>query len=326
MKIRTLLVIVAAVVVVAAAGVAAWTLKGTAHKATAVAATVNGDAILWSQVDAEVSRAAAQFGIDTNSADFAAQREEISKAVIDQLIASRLILQEAQRRNITATDAEVEEQIAGIRTRFPSEDEFTTALTRNGFTLASLREMIRANATQRRVAEAVTATTVTDAEIRTHFNSNRAQFDQPAQIKVSHILFRAQEKEQEPIAQAKARIAQARLAEGVAFDEVAKQYSDDKASGERGGDLGFVTKGTLVKEFEDVAWSLKPGETSGLVKTQYGLHIIKVFEVREAQQANYDRARDQIRESLAATKREKAFEAWIEQQRKEAKVERFDRQ
>jgi parvulin-like peptidyl-prolyl isomerase len=325
MNTRKVLVAVAIVVVVAAAGVAAWTLRGSARRGNAVAATVNGDAILWSQVDAEVARAAAQFGIDTKSADFEKQQVEISKAVLDQLIGARLVLQEARRRNLQATDKDVDEQLESIKKRFPTDADFNSALTRNGFTLASLRDVVRVNATQRRVADAVAGGTVTDAEVRAQFDKNRAQYDQPAQIKVSHILFRASEKEQEALAQAKARIVQAKLADGGKFEDLAKQYSDDKASAERGGDLGFVSKGTLVKEFEDAAWALKPGETSGLVKTQYGLHIIRVFEVKEAAKADFDKVKDQIKEQLLAGKREKAFEAWLDQQRKTAKIEHFER-
>ena len=77
---------------------------------------------------------------------------------------------------------------------------------------------------------------------------------------------------------------------------------------------------------EDAAWSLKPGDTSGLVRTQYGLHIIRVFEVKDAQKADFDKVKAEIRDQILQTKREKAFEGWMDQQRKVAKVERFERQ
>ncbi len=325
MSIRRLVVAAVAVVVVAAAGVAAWTLRGGAQRATAVAATVNGDPVLWSQVDDEVARAAAQFGIDTKSADFEKQRQEISSAVIDQLVNTRLILQEARRRNIMATDRDVDEQLDAIRKRFPSEADFTNAMTRAGFSLTSLREVLRVGATQQRVAEVVAPGSVTDAEVRRHFEANRAQYDQPAQIRVSHILFRFDQEGQEAVARAKARIVQARLAEGAKFEDLARQYSDDTASAERGGSLGFVTKGSLVKEFEDAAWALRPGQISGLVKTQYGLHLIRLEEVKDAMTADFDRVKDEIRAQLLAQKREGAFEAWLEEQRKAAKIEKFER-
>lgn len=326
MKMRKALLAAGIVVVLVAIGAGAWALTGSAKRGTAVAATVNGDPIYWSQVDTEVTRTAAQFGIDPKSPEFEKQRADITKAVIDQLIGTRIVMQEARKRNLVAGDKEVDEQLAGIRQRFPSETEFNTAMARNGFTLAALRDVIRINLTQRRVAEAVAMGTVTEEEMRKRFDSNRAQYNKPAQIKVSHMLFRVAEKGQEAVAQAKARIVQAKLADGGKFEDLAKQYSDDPGSAERGGDLGFVSKGTLVKEFEEVAWALKPGETSGLVKTQYGLHIIRVHEVKEAEKADYDKVKDQIREQLLAAKREKAFEAWIDAQRKVAKIERFERQ
>jgi peptidyl-prolyl cis-trans isomerase C len=166
---------------------------------------------------------------------------------------------------------------------------------------------------------------VTDEEVRRQFETDRAKYDRPAQIHVAHILFRIADKAQAAVAQAKAKIVQARLAEGAKFEDLARQYSDDPGSAERGGDLGFVARGSLVKEFEDAAWALKPGQTSGLVRTQYGVHIIRVLEVQPAQQADFDRLKDEIRTQLLQAKREKAFERWLEQQRKAAKIEQFPR-
>lgn len=326
MNMRKVLLAAGIVVVVAVGGWGAWMLTKQARTGTALAAKVNGDAIYWSQVDAEVTRAAAQFQIDPKSKEFDKQRADIQKAVIDQLVAMKIVVQEARKRNLMATDKEVDEQLTGIRQRFPSENDFNSALARNGFTATTLRDAIRVNLTQKRLADAVAQGEVSEDEMRAQFDKNRAQYDKPAQIKVSHILFKISDASQEAVAQAKAKIVQSKLAEGAKFEDLAKQYSDDPGSAQRGGDLGFVTKGSLVKEFEDAAWSLKPGDTSGLVRTQYGLHIIRVFEVKDAQKADFDKAKAEIRGQLLQTKREKAFEGWLDQQRKVAKIERFERQ
>lgn len=325
MKLRNVIIAVAVVVVVAAAGVGAWFLTKGAQKGSAVAARVNGDAIYWSQVDAEVVRTAAQFGLDPASEEFAKQRDEVAKAVIDQLVAQRLVVQEGRRRNIAAGDKEIEEQLASIKSRFPGEAEFTSALARNGLTLAGLREMIGINLTQQKVAEAVAVAVVSDDEVRKQYDANPTLYDKPAQIKVSHILLRIADKGAEPVARAKAKIVQARLADGAKFEDLARQYSEDPGSAERGGDLGFVTKGTLVKEFETVAWALKPGQTSGPVRTQYGLHIIRVHETKSAEKGSFEKAKEEIRTQLLGSKREKAFDGWLTEQRKTAKIERFER-
>jgi len=325
MSMRNALLIAGAVVVVAAAGVGAWMLTNTARRGTAVAATVNGDPIYWSQVDAEIKRTAAQFGMDPTSQEFAKQRDEITKAVVDQLVARQIIMQEARKRNLVAADKDVDEQLATIKKRLPSEKAFNDAMTQYGFTLQTLRDLIRMDLTQRRVAAIVAPATVAEEEVRKQFESKKGQYDRPAQIKVGHILFRGGDKSQEAIAQAKLRIVQAKLAEGAKFEDLATQYSDDPGSAPQGGSLGFVAKGTLVKEFEEAAWALRPGQVSGPVKTQYGVHLIKVYETKEAEKANFDKVKDQIRDELLQGKREKAFEAWLEEQRKAAKVERFTR-
>ncbi len=325
MKLRNVIIAVAVVVAVAAAGAGAWFLTKGARQGSALAARVNGDAIYWSQVDVEVAKAAAQFGLDPASEEFKKQRGEISKAVIDQLVAQRLVVQEGRKLNIAAGDKEVEEQLATIKQRFPGEAEFTSALARNGLTLAALREMIRVNLTQRNVAEKVAVAAVSDDEVRKLYDTNPALYDKPAQIKVSHILLRMGEKGTESVANAKVKIVQAKLADGAKFEDLAKQYSEDPGSAERGGDLGYVTKGTLVKEFETVAWALKPGQTSGPVRTQYGLHIIRVHETKAAEKGSFEKVKEEIRAQLLGSKREKAFDAWLTEQRKVAKVERFER-
>ncbi|MDR7554546.1 MAG: peptidylprolyl isomerase [Armatimonadota bacterium] len=325
MTVRRVAVAVAVVVALGAAGVGAWYLSTQARRGAAVAVRVNGEAIYWSQVDAEVRRAAAQFGVDPSTPEFEKQREQITKIIVDQMVAQRLIMQEARKRHLTATDQEVEAQLAEIVKRFPGKAEFEQALARNHLTLTGLRDLLRVQLTQRRVAEAVAQVTVSDDEVRRQFDSNRRLYDRPAQIRVSHILVRVADKTQEAVAQAKVKVVQARLADGAAFDALARQYSEDPGSAPQGGDLGYVSRGTLVKEFEDAAWALKPGQVSGPVRTQYGLHIIKVTDVRPAEAADFAKVKEQIRQELLASKREKAFEAWLARVRKEAAIEQFPR-
>ncbi len=325
MKLRRIVVIVIAAFAVAAAGAGAWALSLSARRTSAVAAKVNGEAIHWSRVDAEIERTAAQFGVDTKNPAFEKQRAELTKAVMDQLIGQRLIMQEAQKRNLVAPQKEIDERLATIKKQFPDEAAFNKRLAQAGFTVSAIRELIKAQISQRRLAEAVVKVDVTEDEVRKQFESKRETYSKPAQIKVSHILFRVADKSQETVAAAKARIVQSKLTDGTKFEDVAKQYSEDPGSAERGGDLGFVSKGTLVKEFEEVAWKLKPGETSGLVRTQFGLHIIRVHEVKTAEPADYEKVKGDIREELLSTKRQKGFDAWLAEQRKAAKVELFER-
>ncbi len=124
--------------------------------------------------------------------------------------------------------------------------------------------------------------TVTDAEIQAQYQANIATYSTPEQVHVRHILFKTEGKDDAKVkAAAEAVLAKAK-APGADFAKLATQYSEDEGSKDKGGEYDFFGKGTMVKEFEDAAWALQPNEISGLVKTQFGYHIIKMLEKRPA--------------------------------------------
>ncbi|MFZ3230299.1 MAG: SurA N-terminal domain-containing protein [Pseudobdellovibrio sp.] len=135
-------------------------------------------------------------------------------------------------------------------------------------------------------------------KIEDYFNANKNEFETKEQVKASHILIRAGTDEASiKAAQVKAEGVLARLKKED-FGKVASQVSDDPGSKSKNGDLGFFSKGSMVKEFEDAAFALSAGQTSGLVKTAYGFHIIKVVDKKAASSANLDKARMDIAKKL----------------------------
>jgi peptidyl-prolyl cis-trans isomerase D len=89
---------------------------------------------------------------------------------------------------------------------------------------------------------------------------------------------------------------------GTKFDDLAKKYSEDPGSKDKGGDLGWLVQGQTVPEFEKAAFSLQPGQVSDLVKTQYGFHIIKVLEKETAHTKPFDEVKDSIRAPMMLSK------------------------
>lgn len=142
--------------------------------------------------------------------------------------------------------------------------------------------------------------TPTEEEIRQYYEAHKEEFDKGKEVKARHILFRvppdADEETLEQI-RTKAQDVLNQIKEGADFAEMAKEYSEDTASGQEGGDLGFFTKGMMVSEFEQAAFALEPEEISDLVKTQFGFHIIKVDEFREETDP-YQKAKPEIMERL----------------------------
>ncbi len=143
--------------------------------------------------------------------------------------------------------------------------------------------------------------TVTPQEVEARYNANKASYSTPEQIQASHILFKTDGKND--AAQKKlAESVLAKIKAGGDFAALAKQYSDDTDSKAKGGDLGYFGHGTMVKEFEDAAFALQPGQVSDLVKSQYGYHIIKVTGKKAAATKTLDDVRAQITSQIKAEK------------------------
>ena len=125
--------------------------------------------------------------------------------------------------------------------------------------------------------------TPTDAELQPVYNQSLDRFRSPEQVKVRHILLKIDaDKKNDAQVQARAEGLLKQLKGGADFADLATKFSEDPGSKLKGGDVGFIARGQMVKPFEDAAFSLKPGELSGLVKTTYGYHILQVQEKQEA--------------------------------------------
>jgi peptidyl-prolyl cis-trans isomerase D len=139
--------------------------------------------------------------------------------------------------------------------------------------------------------------TVTPQEVEARYRDNLTSYTTPEQIRASHILFKTEGKD----AAAVRKVAESVLAKvkaGGDFAALAKQYSEDDGSKANGGDLGFFGRGAMVKEFEDAAWALQPGQVSGLVQSPFGFHIIKVTDHHAAATRTLDEVRQSIEDTL----------------------------
>jgi peptidyl-prolyl cis-trans isomerase D len=135
-------------------------------------------------------------------------------------------------------------------------------------------------------------------DIQRYYNDNRQQYETPEQVRASHILFETMGKNEADVKkQAETVLQQAKS--GGDFAGLAKKYSEDKGSKDRGGDLDYFARGRMVPEFEKAAFEMMPGQISDLVKSQFGFHIIKVIDRRPAATRSLDEVRPQIQQQLA---------------------------
>jgi len=154
---------------------------------------------------------------------------------------------------------------------------------------------------------------VTEDEIRSYFDENRERLGQPEQVRARHILVETEEQAKE---------LKERLEAGEDFAALAKEHSIDRGSAARGGDLGWFGRGVMVEPFEKAAFSLKPGEVSDPVQTDFGYHLILVEERREAREAVLDEeTRSAIEDQLRAEKLSQRIPEWLNELRSNADVE-----
>ena len=145
---------------------------------------------------------------------------------------------------------------------------------------------------------------ITPKEMEDYYQNNREKFGQPKRIKVRHILIRFDPKDSEAMAKArkKAESIREEAMKGKDFAQLAKQYSEDPGTKAQGGDLGYISRGQVVPEFEEAAFSLKVGGISNLVQTPYGSHILKVDEIQEAKIEPLEKVKNQIQSLLQTRK------------------------
>ena len=220
---------------------------------------------------------------------FDAMYAQGGREILEQLVARKLILQEAEKSGVTISeedlDAEMEQIIA--ENFQGSQEEFMSVLDLYGIDPDSFREDARLNLLVRELA--LTRMDITEEEVREYFEENQDFFGQPEEVEARHILLETEEEADEVMGL---------LDEGGDFAELAAEYSTDLGSRDSGGSLGFFGRGVMVPEFEEAAFSLAVGERSGIIATDFGFHIIEVLDRREEETREFEEISDEVREAV----------------------------
>ncbi len=152
---------------------------------------------------------------------------------------------------------------------------------------------------------------LSDDDLKKVYEQYKEKFKTDEQIRASHILVKDEKTAQEVLA---------KLKKGEAFADLAKKYSADSTA-EKGGDLGWFDKGKMVPEFDKAAFALKDGETSGIVKSNFGYHIIKAVGRRPAGYAPFEEVKEQIKAAILPSKQQEVFQKVKADLKKNAKIE-----
>ena len=240
----------------------------------------------------------ANFGIKDNKE----QLNNLKRDLLNQLIERRLILHEAQAKNILIGDAELNDAVEKIKADYPKE-RFDEILKAENLTHDKWKDRIREDLIIKKALTTIVDSQINipDAELKKYYNTHKGEFDRKEEARVRQIVVAKEED---------AAAIRKELQSGADFAKMAQEKSltPDKA---KGGDLGFFAKGGSMPEDFDIVFSLKVNEISKVIKTPYGFHIFKVEEKRPARKISYIDAVSEIKALLMQEKREMRYREWL---------------
>jgi len=266
-------------------------------------AKVGKQTITRGEVDRAVASLVAQKRVSQPNS--AAKRRQIERLALEQLIAAELLYQEGIKTPPSDLDKQLELKIS------QNKSKFDAIAKESNLTEKDLNEIIRKNIVVNDYIEKnITAKiTVTDEDIKKYYDGNPDKFKKEAQLRVSHILCgiaAGASDEVKQKAKDKAADLLKKLKAGEDFAKVAEKNSTCPSSAQ-GGDLGFFGKGEMVPPFEEAAFALKQGETSGVVETEFGYHIIKLTDTKKAETVSFEDAKERIRTLLKSQRKQEAL-------------------
>jgi len=240
-------------------------------------------------------------------------RREAMAQVIEQV----LVGQAAEQAGLKPDPDEVDKSIADLQSIFDSESAFQMKLDGEGFTQESFRAHIGRMMVAKQYLDEIrmAAADVTDADLERYYEENKRRLTLPEQIRVRHILITwkpmGQPDDRAYIREQMTPILE-RARAGEDFAALARDFSDDYATKQVGGDTGMFHRGQMAPAFEAVAFALEPGEISEPVETAFGVHIIKLEERRKEELLAFDDIRDQLREHVQNEQVEQAVREEVE--------------
>ncbi len=229
---------------------------------------------------------------------------------VDEMIDETLLRQAAKKDNIQADDAEVSRRLTKLQEQFGSRELFISQLEQAGSSITKVKEDLADEIVRERLVVKAKGLAVTDDELKKAFDENKDKLGSPEAVHLRHILVGTDAEAQDIVAKIKA---------GADFKALAREKSLAASGKAAGGDYGFVARGMLPAEIDDIAFSMKTGEIR-IVPGPRGRHILQVLERRPAKTASFAEVKDDLRDMLLAEKIKKAAPEYLAELRRKADI------
>jgi peptidyl-prolyl cis-trans isomerase SurA len=291
-----------------------------------VVAVVNDEIVTLSELEDHAAPVLAQAEGIGDPVQRAQVRDRQMRAALDEMIGERLVLQEAAKRQITIGAYEVTEYVDRVKQSQGWDDNrLEMYLSGQGLTLKSFRSKVREDLLKKKVVGRVLGDRIriSDRDLEEYYKQKLTSLRTEYEVEAAHILLMvandADQATQDAIAQ-QARELLVRARAGEPFEELATRYSDGP-SAKQGGRLGTFRRGSLDPAFEDIAFTLEPGQIGGPVKTRFGWHVIQVITRKPLPTPPLETVREQLYRELQQERIEAVMHRWVEDLKKKSFVE-----
>ena len=290
-----------------------------------VVAKVDDILITSMQVENELNTLMAQYQLMVPKEQLDALRPKMEKQAVENLINKELLLREAESRNIQVSSEDIDKQLNSIVSRFPSEEVFDQQITKMG---TSKEKLVKNIEQQLKISSLLKSSmtslkAITDDDVKVFYQENKDKFKEPEQVHAKHILFKINASDPSDVKDKKRKdleVLRNKIKNGEDFSEMAKEYSEGPTN-VKGGDLGYFGRGQMVKPFEEVAFGLKDEGLSDIVETQFGYHLIKVIDHKEARLLPFEEAKANITTYLKSKQEQDDLQKYLGELKATAKIE-----
>ncbi len=301
-------------------------LKAEPQLLDQVVAVVNEDPITQSELDMLLRPIYETYKSEYQGQDLYRKLTEARRKLLSQLIEDRLVYQEAKKREVKVDEPDIERRVEKFKSRFKTPQEMEEVLKRQGMTLTFIRDRFRRQAMIENLQdqEVRARVIVSPAEVEIYYNEHPDQFSSADSLKLRSITLKKSEEAKEKgmkdeDAWRKIEGMRKKVLGGAAFSDLAKQASEDSHAPE-GGLTGWVEKGDMIPEIDQVIFNQKPGTVSEIIETQMGYHLFWVEEKKPGQKRTLEQARDEIHSFIYRQKSEVRFEEWLNELKQTAYV------
>lgn len=282
---------------------------------------VNDQIITESDLDRVLQPILSRMKATVDEATFKRQSNEARSAFLKQLVDDRLIISEAHATDTEVDEAEVDEMMDDMRSKFPTDEVFESVLQQQGLTRKKLRERFGDDIIKRRIIDfkVRARVAVSPGEIKDFYDGHKNEFLSPPEVRVRQILTRAGDTRSDEEAEEVALSLYDRLAAGEDMAELATQYSEGSEK-DAGGDMGWVKQGQYMQNLDKAIFGLKINEISTPIKTRLGYHVFRVEKQKERVVLSLSEIRNRIEGMLYKKKTSALLKSWLKELREDAYI------